>query len=174
MNSLVSKKVLIVVAPRDFRDEELFNPKKVLESAGVKVLITSKEVSEAKGMLGGKAKVDLDLPQVKITEYDALVLVGGSGATIYFNDPVVLDLARKAVSENKIVAAICIAPSILANAGVLEGKKATVFESEKDNLIAKGAILINQPVVQDGTFITANGPAAARVFGEKIVEMLYP
>lgn len=174
MSNLTTKKVLMVVAPIDFRDEELFNPKKILENAGVKVMIASKGVSEAKGMLGGSTKVDLDLIQVKIADYDALVFVGGSGAEIYFNDTMVLDLVRQTVSSKKVVAAICIAPSILANADVLKGKKATVSESEISNLQAKGAEFINQPVVQDGNLVTASGPSASQAFGEKIVEMLYP
>ncbi|MDD5086856.1 MAG: DJ-1/PfpI family protein, partial [Candidatus Nanoarchaeia archaeon] len=74
--------------------------------------------------------------------------------------------------SGKITAAICIAPVILANAGVLDGKKATVFPSGKDDIMVRGADYTGEQVTQDGKVITANGPAAARSFGEAIVKEL--
>ena len=72
----------------------------------------------------------------------------------------------------KIIAAICIAPVTLANAGILNGKKATVFPSGKNDLIRNGAKYTGDSVTVDGNIITANGPMAAEAFGKKIVEML--
>ena len=74
--------------------------------------------------------------------------------------------------QNKIIAAICIAPVTLANAGILNGKKATVFPSGKNDLIRNGAKYTGDSVTVDGNIITANGPMAAEAFGKKIVEML--
>ena len=172
MVDLTGKKVLMVVAPQNFRDEELFQPKAVLEKAGCQVDVASKNTAEATGMLEGKIKIDVDVAQVKPADYNAVVFVGGSGAAVYFQDEAVLNLAREAVGQGKIVAAICIAPSILANAGVLKGKKATAFPSEKNNLAAQGAVYLNQPVVVEGKIITGQGPQAAQEFGQKISQAL--
>ena len=83
-----------------------------------------------------------------------------------------MKIARDAVVQGKVLAAICIAPSILANAGVLEGVEATSFPSEKGNLIAKGANYTGADLTVDGNTITANGPGAARKFGNAVVDAL--
>jgi len=172
MTNLTGKKVLMVVAPKDFRDEEFLAPKNVLTAAGVQVVVASKGVTEARGILGAVTKIDLDLNQAKANHYDAVVFVGGPGAAVYFNDSKALTLAKQALEQNKVIGAICIAPSILANAGVLKDIKATTFSSEADNLKAKGAILSIEAVVQDGKIITASGPQAAKAFGETITAVL--
>jgi len=165
-------KVLMVVAPKNFRDEEYQKPRQVLEAAGWQIEVASKKVNEAVGMLGAKAKIDKDISQVNVDDYQGVVFVGGTGAAVYFEDQTVLALAKTAFEKDKVVGAICIAPSILANAGILQGKKATAFFSEQENLIAKGAQYTGEPVTVDGKIVTANGPQAAEKFGEKLVEKL--
>ena len=162
----------MIVAPENFRDEELFEPKKALEDRGFEIEIASKRVQEALGARGGKIKVDQDLAGARVELYQAVIFVGGSGSSVYFNDPDALFLAKKAYEKGKTVAAICIAPSILANAGVLKGKRATSFPSEAENLKNKGAVYTNEGVIVDGKIITAQGPKQAIEFGEKIVEVL--
>lgn len=119
----------------------------------------------AKGMFGGTVKPDTTLEDVDVSRFDALVFVGGSGAKIYFDDPTAHRLAREAYENGRVVAAICIAPSTLANAGLLGGKKATCFPSESQNLREKGAVYTGKPVEQDGRIVTADGPGSAREFG---------
>ena len=166
------KKILMVIAQTNFRDEEFLGPKEVFEKNGFQVTVASKGVSEALGVLGARVKVDLDVSQVKVADYDGLVFVGGPGASVYFNDQAALSLAKAAVGQEKVVGAICIAPSILANAGVLTAKKATAFSSEEENLREKEAEYTGEAVTVDGKIVTANGPGAAREFGEKIVDLL--
>lgn len=166
------KKILMIIPPTDFRDEELARPKAVFEQAGALVAVASKGVSETTGMLGGKAAVDLDIAEAEAADYDAVVFVGGAGASVYFDDLRAQALAKDAHAQGKIVAAICIAPSTLANAGILTGKKATVSPSEAGNLQAKGGVYTQEPVVVDGTVVTASGPDAAEAFGQKIIELL--
>jgi len=169
---IAGKKILMIVAPTNFRDEEFQRPKAVFEQNQVLVTVAAKGVSEATGMFGARAAVDKDLSEATVADFDAVVFVGGSGASVYFNDPQAQALARDAFSQGKVVGAICIAPSILANAGVLAGKKATCFSSEAGNLQNKGATYTGEPVTVDGKIVTASGPEAAEVFGEKIVELL--
>lgn len=166
------KKVLFVVAPQNFRDEEFLEPKKVLEENGISVEVASKGVGEAMGMFGAKATIDKGLGEVKADDYNAVVFIGGTGASGYFNDQTALNLAKSAFEKEKVVGAICIAPSILANAGLLSGKKVTAFSSEAENLKVKGASYTGETVAVDGKIVTARGPEAATEFGKKLVEIL--
>ena len=168
------KKILMVVAPKDFRDEEFLTPKGVFDDAGVQVTVASRGVSEARGVLGAKVRVDADLSSVSAQDFDAIVFVGGPGAQTYFNDSKALLLAKDAYTQGKVTAAICVAPTTLANAGVLSKRKATVWESSETVQALKrgGAVYTGEDVTVDGNVITANGPAAAGEFAEKILEAL--
>ncbi len=169
---LKKKKVLFVIAPKNFREEELFEPKEVLEKAGAETFIASRKAGTIMGIGGETAKASITLNNLKIKDYDAIVFVGGLGAAAYFDDAKARQIAKQAVEEKKVVAAICIAPSILANAGLLKGKKATAFSSQAENLHEKGANYTGKNVTIDGKIITANGPDAAKQFGEVIAKAL--
>ncbi|MDD5162614.1 MAG: DJ-1/PfpI family protein [Candidatus ainarchaeum sp.] len=164
-------KIVLVIAQKNFRDEELFFTKEELEKAGHETVIAGKQKGTAIGMLGGKAEISLELKQVKTGDFDAIIFVGGSGSETYFKDAAALKLAKEFSKEGKIVAAICIAPMILANAGLLKGKKATCT-GLAEKIEAKGAKLTEALVETDGKIITGKGPQAAREFGKKISEML--
>jgi protease I len=164
-------KVVFVIAQKDFRDEELLEPKNLLAGKGVECFIASKNKGTHRGMLGAIVESTLSLKEVD-NSFDAIIFIGGSGATQYFNDPEAQGLAVKYMDLGKLVAAICIAPSILANAGVLNGKKATCFSSESQNLKSKGAIYTKKPIEVEGNIITASGPIVARKFGEYIAHSL--
>lgn len=165
-------KAVLVIAPKNFRDEELFDTKAELDRAGIETKIAGKTKEEATGMLGGKATPELTLEEINAEAFDAIVFVGGSGASIYFDDANALNLAKAFAEKGKVVAAICIAPSTLANAGLLEGKNATSFSSERSNLENKGAKFSDKKVVVDGKIITARGPEAAKEFGQAIAKAL--
>jgi protease I len=112
------------------------------------------------------------LKDVKADEYDVVVFVGGSGAKEYWNDLTAHSLAKSAAEKGKLVCAICIAPVTLANAGLLEGKKATVWKGNATALKQKGATYTGADVETDGKFITADGPESAAKFGRAIVRAL--
>ena len=166
------KKILMIIAPDGFRDEEFLEPKQVFESANAEVTVASKGVKVAKGKLGATADVDIDISEVDALKYDAVVFIGGPGSIVYFNDTAAQKIAKDAYSADKVVAAICIAPSILANAGVLKGHKATCFSSESENINQKSAGYTGDPVTVDGKVVTGNGPGAATKFANEIVKLL--
>ncbi|GAH23498.1 unnamed protein product [marine sediment metagenome] len=172
MAKLKEKKALMIIAERNFRDEELLEPKKILEDREIKVTIASTSLQDSRGMLGATVKPDLLLSSVKVQDYDVIIFVGGGGASQYWNDPLAHSIAQKAVQKDKILGAICIAPVTLANAGVLSGKKATVFSSEIGKLETKGATYTGKPVQVEGKIITGEGPQSAEQFGETIVKAL--
>lgn len=162
-------KAILIIAPDKFRDEELFDTKHALEDAKIETVIASKNKDTANGMMGGAVKPDIKIDEIVLDGCDALILVGGSGASVYFDDAKVQSLVKAAFDKCRVVAAICIAPSVLANAGILKGRKATCYISEADNLKEKGAIYTGNSVEIDGKVITANGPGAAKEFGKMIV-----
>ncbi len=161
-------KALLIVAQGKYKDKEYNNTKTSLEDYEVEVRTASKTKNTAKGVDGGQVDPDFALADVKLDEFDAIVFIGGEGSAKYFADKEALDLAKKAHSAGKVVAAICIAPVILANAGLLKNQRATVFASEKDKLEKKGAKYSGEAVETQGNIITANGPDASEEFGEKI------
>lgn len=161
----------MVIAPADFRDEEYFDTRKVLEESKNDITVVNSTGQASKSSFGKIVKVDKALHEINSKDFDAIVFVGGSGTRVYFDNQQILKLAKEFNKSDKVIAAICIAPSILANAGILNGKKATSFPSERDNINAIGTYT-GKPVEVDGKIITANGPQAAKDFGKKIAEAL--
>lgn len=172
MAELSGRKVLLIIASKDFREEEYFEPKRILESAGADVVTASSKLGDIKGMFGRKVKSEILVDDVKVEDYDAIVLCGGIGASEYYQNKKVHNIFREAEKMNKIIAAICISPVTLANAGLLKNKKATVFYSEKPTLVSQGAEYVDVPVVRDGNVITGRDPTAAVEFGETLKRAL--
>ncbi len=166
------KNVLMVIAPETFRDEEYSHPKEVLENRGARVVTASTRPGRCIGKLGTVAEATLSVAEADALDYHAVVFVGGAGSKVFFDDPYAQALARAARVNNRVLAAICVAPSILARAGLLSGWPATAFESQREDLEKHGAIWTGDPVTAEGHVITANGPEAARDFGIAIAEAL--
>lgn len=172
-----NRKVAIIIAFRDFRDEEYFIPKEILESAGVKTTTASTSLGKAIGVQGNEAEVTVLLDNLNPADFDAILFIGGSGAYKLIDNEHCHQIAKEAVSNNKVLAAICVAPAILAKAGVLFGKKATVWSSPLDKsavniLKENGAVYSGDDVVVDEKIITASGPQVAKEFANTLLEML--
>ncbi len=193
--TLEDKKIAIIVAFKDFRDEEYFVPKEILEGVGAEVKTTSNKIGTAIGADGGEVEIDLlvsdlnpaefdDLQRKSshnsiqsISSFDAIVFIGGPGCLENLDNENSYKVAKETVSKGKVIAAICVSPIILAKAGVLEDKKATVWSSALDRgpvaiLKENGAIYQDKTVVTDGKIITGNGPEASKEFGEAIIGAL--
>ena len=169
---MTQKKVLIVIAPDNFRDEEYREPRAILEARGCQVTVASDRPGTATGMLGMTVTPDTTLDKVAAKDYDLVVFVGGYGAETYYNHPTAHAIATETVRAGRPVGAICVAPTILANAGLLKGKNATVWESQSKALVAGGACYTAGHVEHDGLIITADGPTSARLFGEELARAL--
>lgn len=166
------KKIVFVVAPQNFRDEEYIEPKKILEDAGFHVVTASTVVGEIYGKIKIKANSDILVKNINPDDYDAIFFIGGPGASIYFNDGFVHNLIKLFLNAGKIVSAICIAPTILANAGILKGKNATVFSDGAEALIKGGANYTAKNVEIDGNILTGDGPQSAKEFAQTLIKLL--
>jgi len=166
------KKVAMFIAFQDFRDEEYIEPKKIMEAEGIKVDTISSAKGKARGKFGAIANVDKVISEIDPSGYDALCLVGGAGCLEHLDNQSVYDIFKQAFNESKLIGSICISPVILAHAGVLKGKKATVWPDGADDLKAGGAIYTGVDIEVDGKIITANGPGPAKEYGRKLVQEL--
>ena len=164
--------VVLIIPPERFRDEELFHTQEELRKEGHKTLVASTVVGECLGSRGGRVASKMLLSEIYPNDFDAVVFVGGGGSKLLFENEQALSIAKQMHAQNKVVAAICLAPVILANAGVLKGRRATVCGKERRTIEQKGAYYTGPGVTADGKIVTANGPKSSRLFGQKINELL--
>jgi len=161
----------MVIPPKDFRDPEYYEPKKVLAANGIQVA-TASTSKTATGAEGGVVNIDLLLKEVKSQDYDAVVFIGGPGSRAYYDDPKARQIAKDIISSGKVLGAICAAVGTIAKAGMLRGKKATCFSGIADIIKAGGAKYTGEGVTVDGKIVTADGPTSAKAFGEALVKAL--
>ena len=108
---------------------------------------------------------------VETDDMDAIILPGGMPGTLNLEkSPIVQAALEYCIRNDKLVAAICAAPSILGHKGYLKGKEATCYPGFEQELI--GASVKDAAVVKDGTIITGRGPGVAVDFALKIVETI--
>ena len=172
---LTGKQIVMIIAQKNFEKPEYEYPREIFEREGADIIVASSSLSHATSSIylastQLKVKPDILINDIQAKNFDAVVFVGGLGCMEYFDSPIAHKVAKQALEQGKIVAAICGAPVILANAGLLNGKKATTSRSH--NIKEKGAIYTGNHIERDGNIITANGPSASTEFGEAIASAL--
>lgn len=173
-HDLSGKKVAILVA-HGFEEAELTGPKKALEDAGAETHIVSPADARVKGWQhdhwGDEFEVDVPLGQAREAEYDALVLPGGqmNPDNLRVNDDAVR-FARAFFDAHKPVAAICHAPWLLVEAGVVEGRRMTSYHSIRTDVENAGAEWVDEEVVVDNGLVTSRSPSDLPAFNRKLVE----
>jgi len=172
---MAEKKVVFVIAHEGFQVVEYSVPKKLLEQSGTTVITASDKTMPATANDGSMVDVDINIADIDVNRFNAVVFIGGPGAMDYLDNKTSYELIDQTVNANKLLGAICITPRILAKAGVLDNKRATGWNGDNE----LGAIFKeysvhykNEDVVVDGHIITAVGPSAAREFGEQIISLL--
>lgn len=143
----------------------------LLRRAGVQVTVAGLQAGPLCASRGVMLLPDTTLEAALMHEFDMLVLPGGQPGTNHFKaDARVLALVQRMAAAGKRVTAICAAPSVLAAAGVLDGKRATCFPGALD---AYPQVLQQRAaVVEDGQFITSRGPGTAMDFALMLIERL--
>ena len=173
--NLGNLKIQLVAAEKDFRDEELFVAEDVFSDAGAFVPTASGTKKTIHGMLGGTTEPDLLIKDINVDNLDAIVIVGGIGSREYlWNDDTLLKMVKEANDKGKIIGAICLSGAIPARAGIMRGRRGTVYPTPEalDELKKNGEFYVDQGVVVDGNVITAQGPQNSREFADTIMAVL--
>ncbi|MGQ9465728.1 MAG: DJ-1/PfpI family protein [bacterium] len=170
--SPISKSVLIVIAPKDFRDEEFKEPYDLLTNSGIKVVVASTDTSLSKGMLGMVVKPQTILEAVEPDGFDGIVVIGGTGCQVLWNNETLHKIIKKFDEKKKTIGAICIAPVVLARAGILKDKKATAYPGVAKEIIPLCANYTAAELQVSEHVITASGPKAAKDFAKAILEAI--
>ncbi|MBR6514444.1 MAG: DJ-1/PfpI family protein [Clostridia bacterium] len=151
-----------------FEEIEALCPYDLILRAGIPVKTVSiNETTLVTGTHGIKVHADITLNEME-ADFEGIMLPGGlPGADNLNACDKVQECLKKAECEGKLITAICAAPYVLGQAGLLNGKHATCFPGFEDKLT--GAILSPGKVVCDGNIITAKGMGVAFTFGLAIV-----
>lgn len=168
----IDKSVLMVIAPKDFRDEEFKEPYDLFTNSGIKVIVASIDTVPAKGMLGMTVKPDILIDQVKPDSFDALIIIGGTGCQVLWDNTTLHKIVQNFNDTKKTIAAICIAPVVLARAGILKNIKATVYPTSKKDIEKCGASYTGSDVEISGNIITGSNPKASTDFATTILNAL--
>jgi protease I len=134
------------------------------------VRLASSSLAPATGMGGGQRLPEVLYCAVRPADLDALVFVGGTGAVEYFHDRTAHRLAREALQEGKVVGALCYASSVLAEAGLLDGRPATGWPSREAHVRERGGVWTGAPVEVAGRVVTGRGPDDAPAFARALVD----
>jgi len=152
-----------------FEEIEALTIVDVLRRAGITVDMVGVVGSMITGSHGVKVVMDKRLNAVRADDYDGIVLPGGSPGHINLSKSGALkEMIKQMNSKGKLVAAICASPAVLAKAGVLENKHATIYPGMEKELPYPR----DERVVVDGNVVTSQGPGTALEFALKIVELL--
>ncbi len=169
--SLKGKTVLILIENM-YEDLEVWVPYYRLVEEGAKVILVGPEKGEFKGKYGYPASAEIAAKDVKVDDIDAISIPGGFAPDYLRRYDSIVNLVKSAFAKGKIIAAICHGPSVLVNADVLKGKKATSFMAIKADIINAGAKFLDQEVVRDGTLITSRKPADLPAYCKTIIAAL--
>jgi protease I len=176
MANLQNARVLML-ATDGFEESELFEPRQALLDAGAQVTLVSIKTDPITGESGGeKGKSitpDTTLDDVELDQFDALVLPGGVGNPdkLRMNAKAV-EIARSFMDSNRLVAAICHAPWLLAEADVVAGRRLTSWPSIRTDLANAGADVVDEEVVSDGNLITSRKPDDIPAFNRAVIAAL--
>jgi protease I len=173
---MAERRVAVIIAPENFRDEEFTIPHAHFASKGIKSVVASTRRGECRGSGGTRAEAALSLGEVHASDFDAVLFVGGPGTPVVRASNESIRIAREFAAAGKTVSAICWAPTILAKAGVLAGKRATVwfghdpeYGMDTGKVLERfGASYTGEQMTADGIFITADGPRSAKMLAEEL------
>ncbi|HEX5957201.1 MAG TPA: type 1 glutamine amidotransferase domain-containing protein [Hyphomicrobiaceae bacterium] len=171
----IAGKKVAILATHGFEQSELEVPRDRLKEHGATVHVVSPESGEIRGWdkkdWGRPVPVDVSLGQARADDYDAIVLPGGqiNPDLLRINDKA-LSFIRAFYDQDKVVAAVCHAPWLLIETGIIKGRRATSYKSIKTDMINAGARWEDAAVVTDQGIVTSRNPGDLEAFSGKIME----
>lgn len=166
----------MISAPQYCCDEELFRLEGALEESDIGVVVASTTTAEAMGeRLGIKINPDFTIHEIDINDFDGVIIGSGKGCKDFlWQDERLREVVRLAFAQDKLIAASCNAPVVLARAGILKGKQATVYPAPESIIEFEhaGVIYKDEPVIVSGKIVTGRDLMALETFAEAIVEGL--
>lgn len=175
MAEKLSGKKVAILAADGFEEVELTKPRAALDEAGATTIVVSLKSGKIQGMnhadKGDTVPVDLTLDDAKPEDFDALMIPGGlMNPDSLRSSEEALEFVRHFFREGKPVAAICHAPWVLIDAGVLRGKTVTSWPAIKTDVRNAGANWVDQEVAVDNGLVTSRKPDDIPAFNKKMVE----
>ncbi len=163
----------LVLIDNGFQEAELLVPYYRLQEAGFKVDLVGSKAKEAYvGDNGYRLVADLAAEDVKISEYDAVIVPGGRAPDRMRTKKPLVNLVKSAFEKGKVIAAICHGPQMLIEADVVRGRKVTSYVAVATDLRNAGATWEDRSVVVDGNLVTSRVPPDLPDFCRETLKLL--
>ncbi|MBQ0924254.1 type 1 glutamine amidotransferase domain-containing protein [Saccharopolyspora endophytica] len=174
----LSGRKVAILATDGVEQVELEGPREAIQHAGGQVEVVSPHAGEIQAMNGDIDKgdrfpVDREVARVSVTDYDALVLPGGTiNPDQLRRDGTAVSFVRDFVNAGKPVGAICHGPWTLVEADVVKGRQLTSFPSIRTDIRNAGGEVTDQQVVVDGNLITSRNPDDLPAFQDAVIKAI--
>jgi protease I len=171
MSNVLDGKRIALLATDGFEDSELTKPLEAVREAGAEVTIISEEKGTFTGKNGTEIEADASIEDIVAADFDGLLLPGGVANPDKLRmNPMAVEFVKRFFDDSKPVAAICHAPWLLIEAGVVSGKKLTSWPSLKTDITNAGGIWVDEEVVVDNGLVTSRKPDDISAFSAKAIE----
>jgi protease I len=160
------------VLGNDFEDAEFETPHTTLLKHGLEVDVIGTDTDDVTGKHGTNVSIDKAIDDAAASDYDLLVIPGGFSPDHLRTDERIVDFVKAFADADKVIAAVCHAPSLLIEAGLVEGRTMTSWPSIRTDLRNAGAEVVDREVVVDGNVITSRNPDDLPAFTDTILASL--
>lgn len=155
-----------------FEETEAVTPLDLMRRAGIAVVTVGISSKVVTGSHGIPVTADLEIGEVDLTALEGVILPGGLGGVASLRgSQAALDLIQFAWENRLLTAAICAGPTVLADLGIVDGKKATCYPGCEDRM-GSAQMVENASVVTDGNLITGTSAGCAIPFGLALIEAI--
>ncbi|MEL7242283.1 MAG: DJ-1/PfpI/YhbO family deglycase/protease [Cyanobacteria bacterium J06573_2] len=169
-----SKKKVAILIENGVEDSEFQLPYKALKQAGMEVSVLGSRMNEAYKGKKGKVSQEADgtTTEAMASEFDAVIIPGGMAPDKMRRNPNTVRFVQEAMSQGKVVAAVCHGPQLLIEGDLLKGRKVTAFSAISKDIVNAGASYEDKPLVVDGNLITSRIPGDLPMFCTAILSRL--